>query len=626
MKKLIPFILTVLIVVQSLTMPVNTLTVHAFGLGNIKNAGDSLKEKASQFGDAAKDTAEKASEAAKKAADDASKKMKEKADEAGKAAKDGVDKAKEKANAAGDAISKKAGEVYDSASEGAKKVRDTVVNYVTNIDTEKFKAGWDYASKYTGAAVASLKGKNYVSSVQKAISDTSALMQKELRDKVNSNRTIQQDAGFAAEIWHTDSFNLEAALNGSEFKASRPDSNAKASADVVVSGKDYKQDYSLKYYKDGESSAKAQAKTFYEDYREQYAKDQRNGKTPMSEQEYLDQYGKSMDALYDSLYSGQGRIIPADQLDDAREYLKSKKMKADTSDKAIRQKFSKELQESLDNLAGRIEAPDGTKSRPLTENEARELVEITRGNKDLDLADFGIKPSQLITTKYILKQAVNAGAQSSIICMAFAIGPDIYTILVDAAKEGKVDEKKLKDVGIEGILSGTEGFVEGSVSSALVIACQAGKFGPSCVNIAPETIGTLTVLTIDAIRFGYQLSTGKISETEYADLMAQDIVIAITSQASGALVQALFPFIPFAYVAGSMAGAMVASVGYSAGKELILQVRGENGFETVVPEIMTSGQSLATSFMKELSLKDTISDFKKMAVNTIGNGKIKITT
>ena len=637
MKKIIALTSTILITVQTIALPCTSISIHATGLDNIKNSGSSLIDNAPKAGQTAKDAAGKAGQAAKNTADSTGKSIKEKTNNAGKiikdktddignAAKEGANKAKNKASETGAALSESANKAYNSASSSAKNLSDTIINYVSNIDTQKFKSGWAYASKYTGTAIASLKGKAYVDTVQSTISNTSKNMHTELLQKVNSNRTIAQDAGFAAEIWHTDSFNLEAALNGSDFKATRPDSNAKASADVVVSGKDYKQDYSLKYYKDAESSAKAQAKTFFEDYQEYCSHAKRHGETPMNEKEYLDQYEKKLDALYDSLYSGQGKLIPADQLDDAREYLKKKKSKIDTSGNKSRQKFSPELQESLDSLAARIEAPDGTKSRPLTEDEARQLVELTRDGKDLDLADFGITPSQLITPKYILKQAISSGTQSAIISTAFAIGPDVYAILVDAAKNGKIDESKLKEAGIEGVLAGSEGFVEGSVSSALVIACQSGKFGATYTNIAPETIGTLTVLIIDAIRFGYQLSNNQITEAEYGDLMAQDIIIAIASQSSGALLQVLFPFIPFAYVAGSMAGAMLASAGYTAGKELILEVRGENGFETVVPETLATGKSLATSFMRDLNLKNTISEFKHTAVSTIGNGKIKVSS
>ncbi|XME01100.1 hypothetical protein QYZ88_010260 [Lachnospiraceae bacterium C1.1] len=62
--------------------------------------------------------------------------------------------------------------------------------------------------------MASLKGEAYGSKVENSIKE----MQKHLSEKVASGRTINQDAGFAAEIWHTDTFNLMAELDGSEFR------------------------------------------------------------------------------------------------------------------------------------------------------------------------------------------------------------------------------------------------------------------------------------------------------------------------------------------------------------------------------------------------------------------------
>jgi len=609
---------------------IDSIKTTAGNLGNTvkettENAAKTTKEAAGELGKTAIETGEKASKTAKDAAEKASRAAQEAGEKASQKAKDITETATKKATEAGKAASEGAKNAYNATSSVASSTIKNVKQYVANIDTEKFKSGWDYAAKYTGVAIASLKGKAYVDAVEKTIKATSETMQKELSGKVVSGRTIQQDAGFAAEIWHTDTFNLEAALNGSEYNATRPDLNTKASADVTINGKNgYSQDYSLKYYKDAESSAKAQAKTFYEDYRHKVAEDQRHGKTPMTAEEYLNQYDKPLDSLYDSLYAGQKKLIPADQLEGAKAYLKAKKAKMSTSEIVERQKFSPELQESLDTLAARIEAPDGTKSKPLTEKLAKELVELTRDNKELNLADFGITPSQLITPRYILKQSINAGTQAAVISTAFAIGPDVYKIVVDAAKDGRIDEKKLKETGIEGVLAGSEGFVEGSVSSAIVIACQSGKFGAAYTNIAPETVGTLTVLTIDAIRYGYQLSSGQITKADYANLMTQNIIIAISSQTSGALLQVLFPYIPFAYVAGSMAGAMLASAGYEAGKEMYLEVKGEDGFETVVASNVKDGTTIATDLLKSVNIKDGVSSLKNIAVTTFNNGKIKI--
>ena len=616
MKKSVSLITVMMVFIISVNTPYTSISSSAVDL-------DSIKESAAEAGNAAKDKLNNAGNAAKEKASEAGKAASQATDNVEKAAKDAAGTVKDKASDVGNTITEGTSKAIDSASSAASAAGSNIKNYISNIDTAKFKSGWDYASKYTGTAIAAINGQAYVNSVQSTITNISSNMQSELNSKVISNRTIQQDAGFAAEIWHTNTFNIDAALNGSDYNAVRPDSKAKASADITVNGTNYSQDYSLKYYKDASSSANAQAKTFYEDYRQYASKAQRNGNQVMTAEEYLAQYDKPLDSLYDSLYSGQEKLIPSDQLDDAKAYLNKKKNKMSTSESLERQKFSPELQESLDSLASRVEAPDGTSSKPLTEAEAKELVQLTRDG-DLNLEDFRINPAQLITPKYILKQSINAGTQAAIISTAFAIGPDIYSIIVDAAKNGKVDESALKQAGIEGVLAGSEGFVEGSVSCAIVIACQSGKFGSAYTNIAPETVGTLTVLTIDAIRFGYQLSSGQITDTEYADLMAQNIIIAIASQTTGALLQALFPFLPFAYVAGSMAGAMVASAGYSAGKDIILEMRGENGFETVVPETLSSGKSLANNIMSNINITDTLSNFQQMAVSTIGNGKILV--
>jgi hypothetical protein len=625
-KKLsLTILLSISILLSSVSMPYFTINASASALEKIKEAteeaGNTAKEKANEAAEATKKAAEKAGSAAKQTMDDAGKAAKDVSEKAGAASKEAATKAKEGAEKTGEVISDGAGKAYNSASNAASKAGNSIKNYIANIDTAKFEAGWDYAAQYTGTAIAALKGQSYVNSVQNNITS----LQKNMVDTVRTNRGIAQEAGFAAEVWATDTFNIDAALNNSDYNATRPSSNKANSADVVISDGKNTSDYSLKYYKDADSSANAQARTFFEDYREYCSKTERNGGTPMSDEEYLAQYGKSLDSLYDSLYSGQGRIIPTDQLDKAKTYLKKRNAKMTASDSLDRQALSPALQETIDNLADRIEAPDGTKSRQLSESEAKAIVELCRDG-DFDPADFGISPSQLITTRYILKQSINAGAQSAMISTAFAIGPDIYEIIVDAAKNGKVDEEKLKETGIDGILAGSEGFVEGSVSSAIVVAAQSGKFGTSLVNIAPETVGTLTVLTIDAIRYGYQLSSGKITKTEYADLMTQDIIIALASQTTGALMLALFPFIPFSYMAGSMAGAMLASVGYQAGKELYLELRGEDGFETIVPSSIASGTDMASAFLSSLNIKDSISGFKDRTVTAYNNGKIKITS
>lgn len=60
--------------------------------------------------------------------------------------------------------------------------------------------------------------------------------------------------GDVAEFWHGGTFNINAVINDSKHRVEVIRSNAFASADIIVKNLNAK--YSLKYYKDGISSAK----------------------------------------------------------------------------------------------------------------------------------------------------------------------------------------------------------------------------------------------------------------------------------------------------------------------------------------------------------------------------------
>lgn len=73
------------------------------------------------------------------------------------------------------------------------------------------------------------------------------------------------------------------------------------------------------------------------------------------------------DELFESLYKGQSRIIPADQLDASKQYLEGQINKlpplgsGDLTDAQI-----KAYQETMESLSDRLHSPDGVQSKPLT--------------------------------------------------------------------------------------------------------------------------------------------------------------------------------------------------------------------------------------------------------------------
>ena len=562
----------------------------------------------------AKETANNTVSTVNDKAKDTASAVKDKANDAASAVKD-------KANDAASVVKDKANDAASTVKEKAVQAKDSVVDWYNQIDMTKFKDGWDSAVDFASSKYAAAMGSKYVTNVGNAINN----LKSDINQSVGSARSTAQEAGFVAEKWAADTFNIDAVAGGSAYSAEVVGSNKMGSADVKISNGVDTKNASLKYYNSAEGSASAQATEYLKKYTEYKSK----AKDPISLEEYMNKYGKSsdMDALYSSIYEGQTRIIPADQFDDAVKFLNSKsKTFSDyaKNDGSKRAKARNEAyEETLNKLKTRLEAPDGTASKPATYDEMQAMAELAQKG-EFDPSDFGITTSQIITPKYLVKQSVNAGMTAAALNTVLSIGPDVFSILVQAAKNGEFDEDKLKSTGMEGLLSASEGFVEGSVSCAIVTACQAGKLGSALTNVSPEVVGMLTVLTVDAIRYGYSLSKGEITTLDYSNLMAEEILVMIVSCASGALLAALLPAIPFAYMAGSLAGGMVASGGFSYAKEIILEIKDGGGFEAVVPAGVVDTMNVISDKVADLKIEEQVTTFKDMAVSTANDGYIKI--
>ncbi len=583
------------------------------------------------------ETTEEAADTLKKGINDAGQKASEATDSvknginnAGQKASDAVSDLSNKASETANDLTNKAGEMADKARDGIQNAYNSTSDYIGNIiskiDTAAFKNGWDTAAQYTAAALAAQSGDKYVSQIQNAIAQT----QENIQSVVKGEGTLASKAGFVAEEWHTGTFNIDAIASGSNYSAERPASNQKASADIVIN-KDGQvvSEASLKYYKDGTASAKAQSKNIMANYKEYLSNETKKGNmSPLSFDEYINKNLKLSDAYevlqseYASEYAGQIKIIPADQLDEATEYFRRKIAKESTNRPAMAEGYV----ETLNSLAGKLTAPDGTTSVPLSKDEAEMLVQLVEDG-DLNLEDFnnkGINTSCLIKPKYVLRQALGAGAQAAALEIALAVGPDLFEVIAEGIRNGDIDEEQLKSVGVDAALSGAHGFTEGSISAALLTACKAGRFGAKATNISPEVLGTLTVLTIDAISYGYKLAKGEITPEQYGDIVAEEIFVAAVSQASGVALSMLLPCVPATYLIGSMIGGMIAAEGYRIGKEVVVKIAAGNGFEAIVPAGVADTINIGKDTVASLDITKLTNGLKSSVVAATSDGLIKI--
>lgn len=500
----------------------------------------------------------------------------------------------------------------------AGKAKDTVANWYASLDFSKFQEGWDYSVEFLGAQYSAAMSTEYVANVQSAITT----LKTDMNAAAGSARGTAQEAGFLAEEWATDTFNINAQASGSSYSAETVGSTDLGSVDVTTT---YGENASLKYYQDANGSASAQAKSILKAYYE-YRNSSNN---PMGLKEYLDKNGYEPglehDELYASIYEGQTRIIPSDQMPEATKYLQGKidKLSAVEGDTISAQ--TKAYQETLANLKDRLSAPDGTESKPLTYEELQAIAEVSKDG-EFKPEDFGIELSTVISPKYVVKQAIGTGLEVGTINAVLTAGPDIYSIFREAAENGDLDETALKEEGFEAFVAGSEGFIEGSVCQAVTTMCQTGTFGSALKDANPSVVATLTVLVIEAAIHGYELSQGSITAEEYGNIMVDRAMVMFLALPTTALFLAILPASHLAMMAGCMAGGLAASIGYLVAKDAVMDIVDGGGFEAVIPVQTVETASIAKDKISSLKINEQASTFKDSIISTASDGYIKITS
>lgn len=508
-----------------------------------------------------------------------------------------------------------AGSTWNEIGKKAETAKETVVDWWSNIDFSKFKQGWDYSVEFLGTNYNAIMSSQYVESIENAITT----LKTDINSVAGSMRGTAQEAGYLAEKWASDTFNINAKANGSEYSAEVVGSNEFGSVDVATN---YGENASLKYYKTAQGSAEAQAKTLLEAYKEYQSK----AKDPISLKDYMDKNGydsSTQEDLLASVYEGQTRIIPTDQLSEAKAFLQGRIDKLSSIDGDVASARTKSYQETLNSLKDRLKAPDGTESKPLSSNEAKAIAELAQEG-EFDPEDFGIKVSSVISPKYVFKQAMGTGLEVAALKTILTIGPDIFSILKEAISTGNIDESMLKETGLEGAIAAAEGFTEGSVCRVVTTMCSSGALGEGLKEANPSVVATLTVIVIEAAIRGYDLSQGKITPEEYGNMMVDRLMVGLLAVPTSALFLAILPATHIAMLAGGMAGCMVASIGYLAGKEVVLDFIDGGGFEAIVPVEVAKTFSVAKDKLASLDIKEKVSTFKDSVVSVANDGYIKV--
>lgn len=432
-----------------------------------------------------------------------------------------------------------------------------------------FREGYDYFQKSAGAALASFQGGDlgseralYVDSVEDEISA--------LEDSINAfwgdHTPVKQLKGDVAEFFQSGTFNVNAAINKSTHRTVVDRSNEFGSVDV---SSNFGKNFGLKYYATGEDSDRQQATSVFQRFKVYQNK---GGKDSL--EKYLsDRRYTSQDVINDPVYSGQIRVIPKDQLEEATTWLK----RMIATEEARRPEQVKRYKETLDLLCDRIEDHDGNESIPLSREDAERLAALAKEGK-FSAEDYGITAPELLNLEMVVKESLKAGISAAVISMVLKVGPEIYRTIDFLIKNGEIDGEQFKKIGFAAVTGFSEGFIRGCVSAAITACCLSGILGEGLKKVTPGVVGTIVAVTMNTMKNAYQVAIGKKTRTELSNELIQDMFVSASALALGWVGQAVINQLPVVgYLVGSFVGSAVGSFIYNTGYKAVISFCTETG-------------------------------------------------
>ena len=277
--------------------------------------------------------------------------------------------------------------------------------------------------------------------------------------------------------------------------------------------------------------------------------------------------------MNDPIYSGQIRIIPRDQLEEATQYLE----RMIKTEAARRPEQVYRYQETLDLLKDRLSDDKGAESIPLSKKEAEALATLAKQGK-INADELGLTTEELIKYDYIIQQAFKAGLTAATISVVLKVAPEIIKAIDYLMKNGEINAEQFKKIGFAAVSGGAEGFIRGSVSAAITVSCKAGLLGEALKSVDPTIVGTVTVLTMNVIKNAFQVALGKKTRTQLSGELVRDMYISACSLIGGGISQAFIEVPVLGYMIGSFVGSIIGSFTYNIGYKAVVSFCVDSGF------------------------------------------------
>lgn len=194
------------------------------------------------------------------------------------------------------------------------------------------------------------------------------------------------------------------------------------------------------------------------------------------------------------------------------------------------------------------------------------------------LKTMGISADELIKFEHIAKQAFSAGITAATISVVLKVAPEIYKAIDYLIKTGKLEAEQFRKIGFAALKGGSEGFVRGSVSAAITVACQSGMLGSVAKTISPSVVGMATVLTLNTMQNAFKVANGDMTSFELSQELIRELIVSSTSLAVGGITQTFIGIPVLGFMIGSFVGSVIGSFAYNSGYNAVISFCIDTGF------------------------------------------------
>ncbi len=347
----------------------------------------------------------------------------------------------------------------------------------------------------------------YFASVSTALDETVVRM----RALAGTAKGLHYAKGDLAEAWHVGTFNADAARGGVNARATAPRDHSVV--DVLLRGPSGTSQAQLKYFREAEASAKAISAPAYR---------------------HIEQ-----------------KVVPADQLDEVRNAA----LRLAAKNAHNRPEMSDSYRHTAKVADDRLRM-SGAQSRPLTEKDARALVQELRRNHDFDRARFGLTTQHFVQWQDILREAGGAAIDAAMIATVLNSMPHLLAVAQKAIRTGRMTEADFEPLRRALPAIALRSATCAGVSATIVGAARAGFLGSACLGLRTNFVGAGVALGVRALELSSEAWQGNITWSAAARLLTQDTFVMAAAVTGALLVAASLSAAP---MLGSLVGNLVGA-------------------------------------------------------------------